>query len=148
VLVLAAAVLTIATAASRGQDRSGGMHELGIYSPGVIYVRKEEIEREDLIGDGFGRKSGRRLEEEGGPDVWARDVSDGMRTPVRARELGLRRFTGLGPSGKQGRGAGCARGRRRGALSGCCWARPNPRREMKILFFFFSNFPKHFPNKF
>jgi hypothetical protein len=53
VLVLAAIVLTRATAASRGQDRSGGMRELGIYSPGVFHVRKEEIEMEDLIGDGF-----------------------------------------------------------------------------------------------
>jgi hypothetical protein len=51
------------------------MHELGIYSPGVFHVRKEEIEREDLIGDGFGRKSGRRLEQEGGPDGWTHGVS-------------------------------------------------------------------------
>jgi hypothetical protein len=54
---------------------SGGVRELRINSPGVLQVRKEEIEVEDLIGDGFGRKSGWRLEEEGGPDGWTRGVS-------------------------------------------------------------------------
>jgi hypothetical protein len=33
---------------------SGGVRELGINSPEVLQLRKEEIER-DLIGDGFGR---------------------------------------------------------------------------------------------
>jgi hypothetical protein len=51
------------------------VRELGINSPGVLQIRKEEIEVEDLIGDGFGRKSGRRLEEEGGPDGGTRGVS-------------------------------------------------------------------------
>jgi hypothetical protein len=54
---------------------SGGVRELGINSPGVLQVRKEKIEVEDLIGDGFGRKSGQRLEEEGGPNGWTHGVS-------------------------------------------------------------------------
>jgi hypothetical protein len=89
--------------------------------------------------DGVGLGKEARLT--GGVD---RSATHGVGGKRGARELGLRRFAGLGPSGKQGREAGRARERRRGALSGCCWARPNPIREMKILFFFFSNFSKHF----
>jgi hypothetical protein len=52
---LVVAVLPSVTADSRGRDGSGGVRELGINSPGVFQVRKEEIEVEDLIGDKQGR---------------------------------------------------------------------------------------------
>jgi hypothetical protein len=42
--MLAAVVLTRATVASRGRDGSRGVREFGINSPGVLQVRKEEIE--------------------------------------------------------------------------------------------------------
>jgi hypothetical protein len=43
-LVLAAAMLTRATAASRGRDGSGKVRGLGLYSPKALQIRKEEIE--------------------------------------------------------------------------------------------------------
>jgi hypothetical protein len=67
---------------------------------------------------------------------------------ARAWKLGQRRLAGLGPSGRGVEERAAHVGDRQGALSGCGWAGPNPRREMKILFFFFSNFSKHFPNRF
>jgi hypothetical protein len=72
------AVLPSVTAASRGRDGSGGVRELGINSPGVFQLRKEEIEVEDLIGDKQGRRRRRWLEEGGSPNTRARDVSDGQ----------------------------------------------------------------------
>jgi hypothetical protein len=72
--MLAVAVLTRATAASRGQDGSGGVRELGINSPGVLQLRKEGDLEADSIGRTRERNRARRGEEEG-PDVWARIAS-------------------------------------------------------------------------
>jgi hypothetical protein len=58
--------------------------------------------------------------------------------------LGQRRLAGLGPSGRGGEKRAAHMGDRRGALSGCCWAGPNPRREMKIIFFFLFQYFKAF----
>jgi dienelactone hydrolase len=91
---------------------------------------------------GHGKKGKRRqrwLEEGGDPDKQACDVSDGMeRRRARASQaVGWAR-----PKWRRGVK------RERDGLTGYCWAGPIPRREMKILFFFFSNFPKHFQMKF
>jgi hypothetical protein len=77
--VLAAAVLTRATVAPRGQDGSGGVRELGINSPGVLQLRKEGDLEADSIGRTRERNRARRGEEEGGPDGWTRGVSDTQR---------------------------------------------------------------------
>jgi hypothetical protein len=71
--MLAAVVLTRATAASRGQDGSGGVRELGINSPGVLQLRKGDLEA-DSIGRTRERNRARHGEEEG-PDLWARIAS-------------------------------------------------------------------------
>jgi hypothetical protein len=61
-----------------------------------------------------------------------------------AWKLGQRRLARLGPSGRGEEERAAHVGDRRGALSGCCWARPNPRREMKILSFFLFQYFKAF----
>jgi hypothetical protein len=71
--VLVAAVLTRATAVSRGQDGSGGVRELGINSSGVLQLRKGDLEA-DSIGRTRERNQAQRGEKEG-PDVWARIAS-------------------------------------------------------------------------
>jgi hypothetical protein len=63
--VLVVAVLTRATAASRGRDGSGGVCGLGLYSPKTLQVRKEGIGRrirsvvilESVVADGLRRKA-------------------------------------------------------------------------------------------
>jgi hypothetical protein len=77
--VLAVAVLTRAIAAPRGKDGSGGVHELGINSPGVLQLRKEGDLEADSIGRTRERNRARRGEKEGGPDGWTRGVSNTQR---------------------------------------------------------------------
>jgi hypothetical protein len=55
------------------------VHELRLYSPEVLQIRKEEIEGMDSIGGSFGRRRCRRLEEGGSLDTRARDVSERQR---------------------------------------------------------------------
>jgi hypothetical protein len=123
------------------------VRELAINSPEVLQLRKEEIEGGDSIGDVFGRRRCRRLEEGGGPDLWTHGISDRL-ADAGARTLGLRR---LGPerAGETGRvdlGSGKPsrpKGGREGSGRLGQWAKSQGK-ESKMFSFSFSNFSKEF----
>jgi hypothetical protein len=106
------------------------------------------------LGRGFGHgKEGKRrwhrLEEEGTPDTWGHVVSDSKGKKARPRASWASSSSlGSAQARTRGRkGTGRARGKEGRAVGyRLCWARQNPRREMKILFFFFSQNFKAFSN--
>jgi hypothetical protein len=111
--VLVAAMLTRATAASRGRDGSGKVRGLGLYSPKALQIRKEEIEGDDSASVILERGIQRRCEEEGAPDTWGRGVSDKQRKaggtcsrefagPAALAGLGPKRDTGEKETGRAG----------------------------------------------
>jgi hypothetical protein len=98
--VLAAVMLTRATAALRGRDGSGEVRELSLNSPGALQVRKEEIgrwiRRRRFWKEGFGVGVRKKALLTHG----ATESATGMRTPARACKLGC------GISAQSGRGTG------------------------------------------
>jgi hypothetical protein len=98
--VLAAAMLTRTTAASRGRDGSRKVRRLGLYSPKALQITKEEIEVDDSASVILERGIRRRREEEGAPDTWGRAVSDKQRKAGGACSREFARpaaLAGLGP---------------------------------------------------